>query len=391
MGVSFTCSCSCRSRVLEDDLEATSDSSSPHLKNNMDAVSDNQTTDPKALLKDLSLRVSSETVGINGQETKPHCIEMEFVESLVNLGVHLYKSSHPANVHGSHSSISNSSLSYHSFAATPLTQVLPRLYLGTQEDAEQEEAMSQLGVTHIISIVGGGRYSHLGEKHMYIPLRDNGSSDLIVELERSYDFMVESQKPGNKLFIHCQLGQNRSASFVIGFLMRYRQWCLYQSYKFLKEKRQIIHPHHEYIKQLRDLDLKLNNVYSTPEDFLQVSLCPKGKLNIQHEDFSNMMSIEYKRRQSEAILVEQRRQSEPILTLEDPPDPKKSDPLLKDKNRTSPITAVPLSSLSDLDSVQRSFTISRTSAPIRNIRTSSNRSRNGSDVIRRVHRSLDTV
>jgi len=282
-----------------------------------------------------------------------------------------------------------SSLTYHSYVAVPLTQVLPRLYLGTQDDIEQEEALLQLGVTHIISIVGGGRYSHICERHMYIPLRDNGSSDLITELERSYDFMLESQKSGNKLFIHCKFGQNRSASFVIGFLMRYRQWCLYQSYTFLKDKRKIIHPHHEYMKQLRELDLKLNNVYSTPENFLKVSICSEGKLNIQHEDFSSRMSIEYKRRQTEEILMEERRQS--VLTLKDCTDLKESGPLLRNKNGRSTVTNIPLTNLSDLDSLHRSFTISRTNAPKTAIRISTKRSRSLSDVILKGHRPLDAV
>jgi len=171
------------------------------------------------------------------------------------------------------------------------------LYLGTEEDAEQKEKVSDLGITHVISIVGGHRYSQLYDKHMYTPLRDDGSSDLLDKLEGAYDFMVESQMPNNKLFIHCQLGQNRSASFVIGFLMRYRNMCLHGAYTFLKQKRELIDPHKKYIEQLRELDIQLHKVYSTFENFLEHSFTPRGTITIQDENFSKVASQIYKMQQ----------------------------------------------------------------------------------------------
>jgi len=191
----------------------------------------------------------------------------------------------------------SSTETYESFEPTPLTQVLSQLYLGTQEDAEQADKLLDLGITHIISIVGGGRYRDLYPKHMYIPLRDNGSSNLLEGIENSYDFTMESQEPGNKLFVHCKLGQNRSASFVIGFLMKSRNLSLYEAYSFLKEKRELIHPHKKYMEQLRQLDLELYKVFSTPSNFLDIVLCSKEEIKIINENFSKHDSEVYKRTQ----------------------------------------------------------------------------------------------
>jgi len=348
LGNSFTCLC----------LKDTSVTSSKKAYNSLDPVSVNQPIDPKPL-KDLPDRVSLGNVGNNGHdENEAHDIEVEFLKSLKTLSSQCKCKPSACDTPKSSSSSASTSdtfLTEPSYVPIPLTQVLPCLYLGTQDDVEQEENILQLGVTHIISIVGSGRYSHICKKYMYIPLRDNGSSDLIEELARSYDFMLESQKPGNKLFIHCHLGQNRSASFVIGFLMRFRKWDLYQSYQFLKDKRKIIQPHHNYLKQLRELDLKLNNVYSTPENFLRPSICPSsGELNLYRDDFSIRESIEYKRHQTEEILMEERRQS---------------------------VLIVPLVNLSDLDTLHTSFTISRTNAPKTGIRISTMRSRNLPDAV----------
>jgi len=187
-----------------------------------------------------------------------------------------------------------SSGTFQSYAPTPLTQVLPQLYLGNEHDAEQAEKLIGLGISHVISIVGGGRYKDFYPNHMYIPLRDNGSSNLLAKLDDSYDFAMESQRPGNKLFIHCQLGQNRSASYVIGFLMKSKNLSFYEAYTLVKEKREMIHPHKKYIEQLRRLDKELHTVYSTPKGFLDISLCSQEGIKIMHHNFSKVESERFK-------------------------------------------------------------------------------------------------
>merc|ERR1719233_2859738 len=109
--------------------------------------------------------------------------------------------------------------------------------------------------------------------------------------------MKESQEPDNKLFVHCQLGQNRSASFVIGFLMKSRNLSLYEAYSFLKEKRELIHPHKKYLEQLRQLDLELHKVFSTPRNFLDIALCSKEEIKIMRHNFSKADSKQYMRTQ----------------------------------------------------------------------------------------------
>jgi len=188
---------------------------------------------------------------------------------------------------------SSGTLTYQSYVPPPLTQVLPQLYLGNEHDAEQAVKLIGLGISHVISIVGGGRYKDLYPNHMYIPLRDNGSSNLLAKLDDSYNFAMESQEHGNKLFVHCQLGQNRSASYVIGFLMKSKNLSFYEAYTLVKEKRELIHPHKNYIEQLRRLDKQLHTVYSTPENFLDIALCSKEGIKIMHHNFSKAQSEKF--------------------------------------------------------------------------------------------------
>jgi len=192
---------------------------------------------------------------------------------------------------------SSGTLTYQSYVPPPLTQVLPQLYLGNEHDAEQAVKLIGLGISHVISIVGGGRYKDLYPNHMYIPLRDNGSSNLLAKLDDSYNFAMESQEHGNKLFVHCQLGQNRSASYVIGFLMKSKNLSFYEAYTLVKEKRELIHPHKNYIEQLRRLDKQLHTVYSTPKNFLDIALCSQEGIKIMHHNFSKAESEKFMKAQ----------------------------------------------------------------------------------------------
>jgi len=291
---------------------------------------------------------TSEGESKDGHETKPHCVDREFDDLVKRLSMSPDFGDRSSPESRSACPYSSADDSYESFVPTQITQVLPRLYLGSQDNAEQKEKMMNLGITHVISIVGWGRYSHYCENcenYRYIPLRDNGSSDLLVLLDRYYNFMVGSQKPHNKLFIHCKLGQNRSASLVIGFLMRYQQCCLFDAYTFLKQKREIIHPHFKYMRQLRELDIQLNGVYSTPDDFLRVSLVTGDVINVQHENFTKIMSLELIDLQSEEIATEES------------PVPKERK--VKNFLESRPPDIVD-SNINNEKSGQRPFTISRT-------------------------------
>jgi len=76
--------------------------------------------------------------------------------------------------------------------------------------------------------------------------------------------------------------------------MKSKNISFHEAYTFLKEKRELIHPHKKYIKQLRQLDFELHKVYSTPENFLELALCSEEGIKIMHHNFNNVDSENYK-------------------------------------------------------------------------------------------------
>lgn len=157
------------------------------------------------------------------------------------------------------------------YAPVPATEIIPgKLYVGTWDDAKSESELLDRGLTHVLCLIGP---KHLikGTEHKHVPMNDRGRTDLKIVLDKVYEFMEESQQVGKSLFVHCQSGQNRSATIVIAFLMMSKGLTLYRAHKKLKELRPIVHINVNYAKQLLDLERQLYKETSLPDNWMELS------------------------------------------------------------------------------------------------------------------------
>jgi len=187
------------------------------------------------------------------------------------------------------------------------SKILKALWLGTKMDSINNAKLKKLGITHILSVTSGKQHKVPNCKLLSVPMKDDGSSDLKTVISKAFPFINESQQGDNRLLVHCNLGQNRSPTVVIAWLMynqkRYRS--LFNAYKFVKSKRALIQPHVSYVQQLRSIDQQINKIYSTPDDFLTVSYYG-STLNIAHEEMSADESSRYIMEQLDSMNTEQR-------------------------------------------------------------------------------------
>jgi len=214
------------------------------------------------------------------------------------------------------------------FASRSPTEILPALFLGSQDDSFDVERLKELGVTHILSVMSGKQHIVPNCELLAVAMADNGTSDLDDVMKRTFDFIKESQHDGKKLLVHCKLGQSRSATIVIAWLMTSRKTSLHDAYVFVKMKRALIQPHSSYIQELRKLDKLIHGVYSVPSDFIAYSFDDDGKMNIAHENWTPEQSIKYRNSQADCYTGKDyklsspyfsRRLSRPSSTLDVPP------------------------------------------------------------------------
>jgi len=176
---------------------------------------------------------------------------------------------HLGSMCSSRSCSSSALLTSTTYIPNPITEVISgKLYLGCEDHAWDEEELLSLGITHILSVS-----NHInpikGIDHKHFVMSDCGRTDLNTVVEKVYPFMERAQEMGKKLFVHCKLGQNRSATLVILFLMKNKGLTVYEAYKMLKEMRPLVQIHHNYAKMLLNLERELFGETSLPDDWME--------------------------------------------------------------------------------------------------------------------------
>jgi len=182
-----------------------------------------------------------------------------------------------------------------------MSKITKRLYLGNDQDASDEDALRRAKITHVLSMVArkwdkkprgilaGIRDPALWArtksiKRKCVPMSDVGNSDVgkLLEEKEVLAFMEESQRKKNKLLVHCQLGQNRSPTIVMAFLMKHDHLTFHKAWRKVKQARVIVQPNKNYVRQLRRWDMYLHGKHSTPENFLQLKVTGED-ISVTHE------------------------------------------------------------------------------------------------------------
>jgi len=158
--------------------------------------------------------------------------------------------------------------SLRSYSIVPMTKVHSNLYIGNWENANDEAELKSKGITHILSVISHQSSVEWVERKQRA-MHDKGRSNIEEVLDEVFEFMEEGQKGNNNLLVHCQLGQNRSAVVIIGFLMRKEKKTLHRAHRELRKLRPIVQVNVDYAKQLLELELKLFGKNTIPLNWME--------------------------------------------------------------------------------------------------------------------------
>ncbi|GCC26743.1 dual specificity protein phosphatase 10 [Chiloscyllium punctatum] len=143
-----------------------------------------------------------------------------------------------------------------------LTPILPFLFLGNEQDAQDIEKMQRMNVGYIINVTTHLPLYHYEKgifRYKRLPATDSNKQNLRQYFEEAFEFIEEAHQCGKGLLIHCQAGVSRSATVVIAYLMKHTRMTMTDAYKFVKGKRPIISPNLNFMGQLLEFEEDLNN------------------------------------------------------------------------------------------------------------------------------------
>jgi len=185
-----------------------------------------------------------------------------------------------------------------SYVPIKMTKILPRLYLGSYDNANNGVEVWDNNITHVLSLIGAKQNFEV-MRYLQVPMNDRGNTNLKEVLEKVSKFFEEGQQDGHNILVNCQCGQNRSATVVIALLMKNQKKNLsvlmkdqkknlYNIHKELKRKRPIVQINVNYAKQLIELEKEILGESSLPSDWMERETFDSatGEVTYKHENMN---------------------------------------------------------------------------------------------------------
>lgn len=151
-------------------------------------------------------------------------------------------------------------------AYTHFDQVWPSVYIGDEKTALERPHLKELGVTHVLNaaegkwnnvLTGADYYSDLGIQYFGVEADDKPTFNISQFFDPATEFIHEAlSQPQNKVLVHCVMGRSRSATLVLAYLMMKHSLSVVDAIEHVRQRRCIL-PNHGFLKQLRALDITL--------------------------------------------------------------------------------------------------------------------------------------
>ncbi|KHJ40721.1 dual specificity phosphatase, catalytic domain protein, partial [Trichuris suis] len=114
------------------------------------------------------------------------------------------------------------------------TKILPFLYLGSQQDAMDEDLLKKHRIDYVLNMsVASPKPDFLQEEHfLRIPVNDSYSEKLLPYFDQAFRFVDKVRNTNANVLVHCLAGISRSPTLVIACVMRYLRMSSEEAYRF---------------------------------------------------------------------------------------------------------------------------------------------------------------
>jgi protein-tyrosine phosphatase len=133
------------------------------------------------------------------------------------------------------------------------SRVTDYLYVGGQNCAQDWEALSACGITHVVNCTLGtcpNAFEDRGIKYFSFHMDDSPAQQLMCIAFQVIEFISAAREAGGRIFVHCTQGVSRGPSCCIAYLI----WLNTEPYEdvraFVRSCRGIVSPNVGFAAQL---------------------------------------------------------------------------------------------------------------------------------------------
>ncbi|CAG7835424.1 unnamed protein product [Allacma fusca] len=139
------------------------------------------------------------------------------------------------------------------------TRILPFLYLGSEEDANNRELLQSHNITYELNVSNKcPKPDFIPEGHfMRIPVNDSHNEKLLPYFAQTFQFVEKVRKSNECALVHCLAGISRSPTVAIAYVMRHLMMSCEDAYRYVKSKRATISPNFNFLGQLLEYEQQL--------------------------------------------------------------------------------------------------------------------------------------
>jgi len=140
------------------------------------------------------------------------------------------------------------------------TRILPFVWFGNAEMAEDSNKMRELGITHVLNTAADVDNAH-PELFIYckISLMDHEDQEMDGVFEYAFKFINRVRDIGGRVYIHCSAGVSRAATIAIAYLQYSERMKLLDAWNYVRNLRHIIDPNNTFLFHLALLELQTLN------------------------------------------------------------------------------------------------------------------------------------
>lgn len=112
-----------------------------------------------------------------------------------------------------------------SYESIYMDQILPGLWLGSQDAADDIQTLNRLNIKHILSLREQNVKDEILKNQIHsinyrIWIEDDEDQDISQYFDWSFSIIDNILKTNQSILIHCHAGISRSASIVIAYIIR---------------------------------------------------------------------------------------------------------------------------------------------------------------------------
>lgn len=142
--------------------------------------------------------------------------------------------------------------------ATPINKVEDKLYIGNLEAALDIELIKSHKISHIVQIFEEVWHTFPEQlNYHFITIDDSIDINIQSYFNDAFEFINKGITVGTGVLVHCQMGQSRSATIVLSYLMKKYKSSFRDALATLKLSRPCVKPNIAFELQLKQYEKQI--------------------------------------------------------------------------------------------------------------------------------------